>query len=241
MSTTTPAFPVQTQWVDLPGKDAPSGFSGYLALPPAGEGPGLVLFQEIFGVNAHIRAVAEQYALDGFVVLAPDMFWRQKHRVDLGYVGADREQAMGHMRACQVDEVMTDIGVAAQALKAMAAVKGGVGALGYCMGGRFAYLAAAQGVVSAAVSYYGGGIQNVLDLSSRVRCPMQFHYAGIDEAIPPTAVAAVQDAFAGKPAEFHLYEGAHHGFNCWARSTYQAASAAKAHARTLGFLAEHLY
>jgi carboxymethylenebutenolidase len=238
---TPPTSPVKTQWIDLLGNAAAGSFSGYLALPPAGEGPGLVLFQEIFGVNAHIRAVAEQYALDGFVVLAPDMFWRQTPRVDLGYVGADRDQAMGHMRDCQVDEVMTDISAAAQALKAMAAVKGGVGALGYCMGGRFAYLAAAQGVVSAAVSYYGGGIQNVLDLSSRVRCPMQFHYAGIDEAIPPTAVAAVQDAFAGKPAEFHLYEGAHHGFNCWARGAYHAPSAAKAHARTLGFLADALY
>jgi carboxymethylenebutenolidase len=77
--------PVSTQWISL----AP-GFDGYLALPPAGRGPGLVLFQEIFGVNEHIRAVAEQYALDGFVVLAPDLFWRQAPRVELGYVGDDR-------------------------------------------------------------------------------------------------------------------------------------------------------
>ena len=93
------SHPVQTQWITL----AP-GFEGYLALPPAGRGPGLVLFQEIFGVNEHIRAVAEQYALDGFVVLAPDVFWRQAPRVELGYEGADRQQAMtlmqGHPHRC---------------------------------------------------------------------------------------------------------------------------------------------
>ena len=77
--------PVNTSWIDI----AP-GFAGYLALPPAGRGPGLLLWQEIFGVNAHIQAVAEQFALDGFVVLAPDTFWRQAPRVELGYEGADR-------------------------------------------------------------------------------------------------------------------------------------------------------
>jgi carboxymethylenebutenolidase len=85
--------PVKTTWIDI----AP-GFAGFLALPPAGQGPGLVLWQEIFGVNTHIRAVAEQYALDGFVVLAPDTFWRQAPRVELGYEGADREQAVALMK-----------------------------------------------------------------------------------------------------------------------------------------------
>jgi len=85
--------PVRTSWIDI----AP-GFAGYLALPPARQGPGLVLFQEIFGVNPHIRALAEQYALDGFTVLAPDVFWRQAPRVELGYEGADRERARALMQ-----------------------------------------------------------------------------------------------------------------------------------------------
>src|SRR6185436_19792935 len=88
------AHPVKTQWIDIN-----PGFAGYLALPPAGSGPGLLLFQEIFGVNEHIRGVAEQYALDGFVVLAPDTFWRQAPRVELGYEGDDRQQAMALMKA----------------------------------------------------------------------------------------------------------------------------------------------
>ncbi|OYU98279.1 MAG: carboxymethylenebutenolidase, partial [Burkholderiales bacterium PBB5] len=82
--------PVTADWITLPTAAGPQ--PAYLALPPAGRGPGLLLLQEIFGVNAHIRAVAEQYALDGFVVLAPDVFWRQAPRVDLGYEGADRQR-----------------------------------------------------------------------------------------------------------------------------------------------------
>ena len=86
--------PVRTQWIDI----AP-GFAGYLALPPAGHGPGLVLFQEIFGVNEHIQGVAQQYALAGFVVLAPDVFWRQVPKVELGYEGEDWNRAIALMKA----------------------------------------------------------------------------------------------------------------------------------------------
>lgn len=99
--------PVNTQWIGI----AP-GFAGYLALPPGGSGPGLLLFQEIFGVTHHIRTVAEQYALDGFVVLAPDVFWRQAPRVELGYVGDDRARGMALAQALQPAQVMADIDAA---------------------------------------------------------------------------------------------------------------------------------
>jgi len=100
--------PSHTQWTDI----AP-GFAGYLALPPAGSGPGLLLWQEIFGVNEHIQAVAEQYALAGFVVLAPDAFWRQAPRVELGYVGADRERAVALMQGYTAADALADIAAAA--------------------------------------------------------------------------------------------------------------------------------
>ena len=99
--------PVQTQWIQL--STGAAACSGYLALPPAGSGPGLVLWQEIFGVNEHIRAVAEQYALDGFVVLAPDIFWRQAPRVELAYEGADRERAMALMQGYGAEQALADI------------------------------------------------------------------------------------------------------------------------------------
>ncbi len=226
---------VSTQWTEL----AP-GFAGYLALPPGGRGPGLVLWQEIFGVNEHIRAVAEQYALDGFVVLAPDAFWRQAPRVELGYVGADRERAMALMQAYTAEQSLADIGTAVQALRARPEVTGRVGSLGYCMGGRLAYLAAATAGVDAAVAFYGGGIQGQLDRAAGITCPLQLHYAGHDDHIPPEAVARVRAALAGKAAELHVYPGAMHGFNCWARGSYHAPSAALSHGRTLVFLADAL-
>jgi carboxymethylenebutenolidase len=228
-------IPVNTRWIDL----AP-GCAGYLALPPAGRGPGLLLWQEIFGVNPHIRAVAEQYALDGFVVLAPDTFWRQAPRVDLGYDGDDRSRAMGLMQAYAADQALADIAAAATTLRALPEVASAkVGSIGYCMGGRLAYLTAATAGVDAAVAFYGGGIHNSLDRAGAVRCPMQFHYAGIDEHIPPAAVQRVRDALPA--AEVHVYPGAMHGFNCWARASYHAPSAAVAHGRALAFLGTHLF
>ena len=227
--------PISTQWIAI----AP-GFSGYLALPPAGRGPGLVLWQEIFGVNEHIRAVAEQYALDGFVVLAPDAFWRQAPRVDLGYVGPDRERAMALMQGYAAADALSDISAAVQALRLRPEVTGRVGTFGYCMGGRLAYLAAATAGVDAAVAFYGGGIHGQLDRAASISCPVQFHYAELDDHIPPQAVDSVRAAMAGKPAEVHVYPGAMHGFNCWARASYHAPSAALAHGRALTFLAHKL-
>ena len=227
--------PVNTRWIDI----AP-GFAGYLALPPAGMGPGLVLWQEIFGVNAHIRAVAEQYALDGFVVLAPDAFWRQAPRVELGYGAGDRPRAMALMNGYAMPDVLADISAATTALRAQPEVGGAkIGSIGYCMGGRLAYLTAATTDVDAAVAYYGGGIHNNLERAASVRGAMQFHYAGLDDHIPPEAVQRVRDALPA--AEVHVYPGAMHGFNCWARASYHAASAARAHGRSLAFLGAHLF
>jgi carboxymethylenebutenolidase len=228
---------IRTEWIDI----AP-GFAGYLALPPAGRGPGLVLFQEIFGVNAHIRAVADQYAADGFVVLAPDVFWRQAPRVELGYEGADRERALALMQGYTLDQSLADIAAGVKALRARPEVGGAkVGALGYCMGGRLAYLAAATAGVDAAAPFYGGGIHGLLDRAAAIRCPVQFHFAERDDHIPLSAVDAVRAAMAGKAAEVHVYPGAMHGFNCWARASYHAPSAALAHGRATAFLAAALF
>ncbi len=228
---------ISTQWIDL----APGGFQGLLALPPAGTGPGLVLFQEIFGVNAHVRAVAEQYALDGFVVLAPDLFWRQQPKVQLGYEGAERDAAIGMMKKLVPAELGADVQATVATLRARAETQGRkTGAIGYCLGGRLAYVAAATAGVDAAVAYYGGGIHDQLQLAPQITCPMQFHYAENDGGIPLPAVEKVREAM-GSRAELFVYPGASHGFNCWDRSAYHPASAVQAHGRTLGFLAAHLF
>lgn len=230
------ASPVKTEWISLA---VPGGafFDGYLARPPAGSGPGLVLFQEIFGVNEHIRTVAEQYALDGFVVLAPDVFWRQQRKVDLGYEGEQRRRGIELATGLKGPEVGLDMVATVTALRARPEVHGAkVGAIGYCMGGRLAFLAAATAGVDAAVCYYGGGIQDQLDKAAAIKCPVQFHYAERDDHIPPAAVDKVRTAMHGKPAEVHVYPGSMHGFTCWARASYHAPSAALAHGRSLQFL-----
>ena len=231
---------INTLWVSVPSSGG--DFNAYLALPPAGSGPGLVLYQEIFGVNEHIRTVAEQYALDGFVVLVPDVFWRQSPRIELGYEAADRAQGVALAGALKSELVMLDMRAAVEALRGLEQVgPRKVGTMGYCMGGRLAYMTAALAEIDAAVAYYGGGIHDQLHLASGVNCPMQFHYAERDDHIPLAAVARVREAFAGKACELHVYDGAMHGFNCWQRASYHAPSAALAHARALQFLATHLF
>ena len=233
-------IPVSTSWTTIAG--SAGSFDAYLALPPAGRGPGLLLLQEIFGVNAHIRAVAEQYALDGFVVLAPDVFWQQQRRLDIGYAPEDIQRGRALAMAADKAALQRDLADAAKHLRARPEVQGrGIGAFGYCMGGRLAYVAAATAGIDAAVAYYGGGIQDALDLAPRIACPMQFHYGALDANIPLAAVDKVRAAMAGKPAEIFVYDSADHGFNCWARGSYQAAAAALAHGRTLQFLAERLF
>ena len=253
------SHPVHTEWISLP---TPAGqMAAFLALPPGGRGPGLLLMQEIFGVNKHIREVAQQYALAGFVVLAPDVFWRQAARVELGYEGTDRERGMQLATALVPAELQTDLTAALAALRARPELSASadtgtdtstdtstethspakIGVIGYCLGGRLAYNAAALGGVDAAVAYYGGGIQQQLGLAAQVSCPIQFHYAEADRHIPPEAVDAVRSAFAGRDAEVYVYPGSDHGFNCWARATYHAPSAALALGRSLQFLAQHLF
>lgn len=216
-------------------------FDAYLCLPPAGHGPGLLLLQEIWGVNAHIRAVAEQYAMDGYVVLAPDVFWRQQPRVDLRYDEEGTQQARNFLANLDAAQAVLDLQSAAKALRGLPELDGGVGVVGYCMGGRLAYALAATGAVDTAVCYYGGRIQDNLAVAPSITVPILFHYAELDAHIPMTAVDAVKAAFHGRSnAEFNVYPGADHGFNCWERPMYHQRAAALARGRTLQWLAEKL-
>lgn len=231
---------VKTAWIPVTG--SAGSFDAYLALPPQGSGPGLVLFQEIFGVNEYVRGVADQYALDGFVVLAPDVFWEQEPRVELGYDGADRERAMALMKGANDAALVRDAKDTVAALRRLPETAGHkVGALGYCLGGRLAYMSAAVAGVDAAVAYYGGGIQDQLDLAPNIISPVMFHYGERDTHIPEAAVDGVRSAFAGKQAEVFVYPGADHGFSCSARASFHPASAALAHGRSLSFLAKALF
>lgn len=216
------------------------GFTGYLSLPPGGTGPAVVLIQEIFGVNDHIRGVADQYALDGYVVLAPDIFWRAEKGVQLGYSEQDIERGFQLMNQCTLPVMADDLAAASTALRARPETKGKIASLGYCMGGTLSYLLAARAAVDVAVCYYGGGTQNLLDQAAQVQCPILFHFGEADTHIPADAVESIRAAFSEHPAAtFYTYPGAGHGFNCWARPAYAQNASALAHGRTLEFLATH--
>jgi len=224
-----------SQWRTVQGPDG--AFDAFLALPRGGHGPALLLLQEIFGVNAHIRAVAEQYAADGYVVLAPDLFWRQGRRLEFGYDEADWGRAAQCMQRADVAQAQADIGAAAAALRATPGAEGRLGVLGYCWGGRMAYLALANGHADHAVAYYGGGIQDCLQRADAIQGPLLLHFGGRDSHIPRAAVRTIAERFAAREeVDIHLYPDAEHGFNCNHRSSYHQRSAAEAHGHTLLFL-----
>lgn len=223
-----------TQWVKIPTNDGE--FDGFLAIPKAGHGPAVVILQEIFGVNSHIQSIAEQYAQDGYVALCPDIFWRAQPRVELGYDEKSREKALALMGKIDAKQAASDADAAARFLRALPQTQGKVAAIGYCYGGRLAYMSAALGNLDMAVAYYGGGIQNELDLAENIDVPMMFHYAGKDAHILPDHIKAVQTAMVGRDAVFHIYPDADHGFNCSDRASYNQPASALAHGRTLVFL-----
>ncbi|VVE57842.1 carboxymethylenebutenolidase [Pandoraea pneumonica] len=231
-----------SQWIRVETVDGT--FDAYLALPPSGKtanAPGIVLVQEIFGVNEHIRSVADQYASDGYVVIAPDIFWRAAPRVELGYSGDDMARAMELRKSVDVEKAVADVGACVTALRGKLDAGAKVAAVGYCFGGLVSYIAAARGLVDAAVPYYGGGIHNYLGEAPNLNVPTQFHYGALDSHITPDIVTAVSEAVKSRPnTEVFVYPQADHGFNCWARGSYHQPSAALAHGRALAFLAQWL-
>jgi len=203
----------------------------FQSLPDGPVRGSLVVIQEIFGVNDHVRGVAEGFALDGFAVVAPALFDRVTRGVALGYTAQD--VARGRELRGQVgwDEAVADVGAAVQAVVGW----GRVGVVGYCWGGSLAWLAATRLGPAAAVCYYGGQIADFAEEAPL--CPVLMHLGETDAMIPADAVARVRAAQPG--VEIHTYP-AGHGFNCDARADFDARSAATARERTLAFLGAHL-
>ena len=223
--------------IDIPVAGG-GGFRGYLTVPAAGSGPGLVIEQEIFGVNASLRAIADLYAEEGYVCLVPDLFWRMEPGVDLGYEGDDLAKAFGFYQRFGVDQGLADIGAAIEALRARPECTGKVGAMGFCLGGKLAYLTAARHDIAAAVSFYGVGIEQALTESGGIACPVLMHFAAEDSYVPKAAVEAVSAHFAGRPeVRIHVYPGVDHAFYNHDRSdAYHRPSAMVAHSRTIALL-----
>ena len=218
------------RWETLMARDGHE-YSAYLARatgPPRGA---VVVLQEIFGVNAHIRSLVEQYAAAGFLAIAPALFDRIGRNLELGYGPKDMEQGTGYR--LQVDEakVLLDIGAAINVVRHA----GRVALVGYCWGGQLSWVGAAALPVQAAIGYYTSRIWEKLD---RVpSCPIMLHYGERDQNIPRERVEQVRAIC--PQAQIYFY-AADHGFNCDARASYDAPSAALAWERTQDFLRQHI-
>ena len=199
---------------------------------PEGATRGLVVVQEIFGVNAHIRGVAERFAAQGYLVIAPALFDRVRPGIELGYTPDDVTEGLAVRAKVPEAGALADIAAAAAAL-------GGrrLGIVGYCWGGSLAWLGATRTTLFAAASgWYGGGIAAAR--AETPHCPVQLHFGAEDHGIPLTDVESIRAAQPG--VEIHIYPGAGHGFGCDARGSFSPPDAALAQERTLAFFARNL-
>ena len=208
-------------------------FGAYEALPSAKPRGGIVVIQEIFGVNSHIRNVADGYAAAGFAAIAPQIFDRVERNVELGYEAQDMTRGVEIARGkLKMEQTLQDLQAAVDDAKRF----GKVGVVGYCFGGLMAWLAACELTgVSAAVSYYGGGVASQLD--RKPRCPVMMHFGDKDAHIPLSDVDKVRKAHPG--VNVNVY-AADHGFNCDHRASYDAAAAKLALSRSLEFFAKNI-
>jgi carboxymethylenebutenolidase len=202
-------------------------FNAWLAAPNEPARGAVVIAQEIFGVNRHIRAVADGFAAEGYVTIAPCLFDRIRRGIELGYSEAEVQQGRGYRLQIPKEKTLLDLTASINVIKHA----GRVSMIGYCWGGTLAYIAACELPVFCAVSYYGGQIKDTLDKSPRR--PVMYHFGEKDPHIPLSDVDKIRAA--DPNGIFHLYP-ADHGFNCDERSTYDAASATLARTRTLQFL-----
>jgi len=207
-------------------------FQAWLAASPGKARGAVVVIQEIFGVNAHIRAVTDDFAAQGYTAIAPCLFDRVRRGIELEYTPAELQEGSGYLKQLKPEAMLKDLAAAVAVVRS----SGRVGTVGYCIGGSLSYVAACQLPVSCAVAYYGR-IANYLD--QKPKCPVMYHFGTADTSIPMSDVEKVQAA-ADARAVFYVYQGAGHGFNCDRRASFDAAAAALARTRTLDFLAHNL-
>ncbi|GGG55314.1 dienelactone hydrolase family protein [Hymenobacter glacieicola] len=227
--------------VSLTASDA-TRFNAYTAFPTSeGPHPGIILLQEAFGVNGHIRSVADRLAQAGYVVIAPEVFHRTAAPgLEIPY--SDFASAMPHYNAITPEGVTADVQACYDWLQAQGNVTDMVGSIGFCLGGRLSFLANAALPLAAGVSYYGGGTHLLKDRAADLHAPHLFFWGGLDQHISKEKIAEVVEAVeaAGKPYINTVISYADHGFHCDERPSYHPAAAAEAWALTLAFFEQKL-
>ena len=228
------------EWIEVAAKDG-GQFRAYVARPPHGSGPGIVLLQEIFGVNATMREQADAWAEEGYVVVVPDLFWRLQPGIELDYSPEGWQRAFECYQKFDVDQGIEDIQATIHALRAHPALKGKIGCVGYCLGGKLAYLTGTRTDVDCSVCYYGVGIEQSLDELPRVRGPMVMHFAELDQYAPPAAVAKIKAAAQGHELiTIYEYPGVDHAFARKGGDHWHKPSAMMAYSRSLALFRQVL-
>jgi len=215
-------------------------FDAHVALPE-GVGPGVLLCHEALGTTDYLRSVADRLAALGYVVVAPDVFWRIERNVELGHDEAGLTRAGEILGAFDAEAGVRDLVDALAMLRAQPEVAGPVAVVGHCFGGLMSYLTACDGDPTCAVSYYGVGIDAALDRAASLTCPTLFHYGTDDAFVPVDTVDRLREALGARPeVEFHTYDGAGHAFENPGAPWYHADAAGRAWERTTAFLGENL-
>jgi carboxymethylenebutenolidase len=223
-------------------KGSDGEFSAYIAQPGTGRGPGIVVIQEIFGINKVMRDIADAFAARGYFAIAPDLFWRLEPNVQLtDKTKADWDKAFSLMNRFDAAKGVEDIQTSIGHLRGTAGCTGKVGAVGYCLGGLLAYLTAARTDTDATVGYYGVNIQQMLGEAAAIRKPLMLHIAGRDQFVPPDAQKKIIDGLKGNSrVTIHIYPEMNHAFARVGGEHYDHASAELANGRTSTFFRQHL-
>jgi len=217
-------------------------FMAYLATPATGSGPGVVVAQEIFGVNQFMRATCDWLAENGYLALCPDLFWRQEPGVQLtDQSEAHWQRAFALYKGFDVDRGVADLAAAIESLRGVKGCSGRVGGLGYCLGGLLAYLMATRTDAGCAVGYYGVAIERHLGEAATIAAPLMLHVASDDEFVPKEAQAAVAAGLSDNArVTIHTYPGMDHAFARPGGAHYDAEAAQLANRRTLDFFNSNL-
>lgn len=217
-------------------------FDAYLSLPAGGYGPGIVVLQEIFGVNKFLRDVCDWYAARGFVAICPDLFWRQERGVELtDQTKAGWQKAFELYQGLDEAKAVEDSAAAMEFLRKQPSCNGRAGAVGFCLGGNLAWLLAARFKPDCAVGYYGVGIQKTLNEASNLHSPLMLHIAGKDQYCPPEAQKQIHEVLGPNPLiTIHDYPDQDHAFGRPGGEHYDQAAAELANLRTLEFFVRHL-
>jgi carboxymethylenebutenolidase len=225
----------------IPSKDGNS-FMAYLAMPKKTPAPAILVIQEIFGVNAEMREKCDELARQGFIAVCPDLFWRMEPGVQLtDKTDAEWEKAFGFFQRFDVDKGILDLRAAYHTFKGHANATGKVGCVGYCLGGKLAYLMATRSQVDCVVSYYGVGLDELLGESDRIKSPLMLHIAESDRFVMPPAQKKIREGLKDNPyVTIHSYPAVDHAFARCGGQTYNEAAAALANARTLEFFRRNL-